>query len=126
MHLVDITPLPAAHEIMEPATKQSIDSCDARAEAREAAARERELMRQKNFNRLDGAIASLKGTVVTTGIIATLSTVFGVAAFNAALMRNVFAAIELGQKSSPAQVKMRADVDEIKRQLAEARAATER
>lgn len=148
MSLVDITPLPAEDEIMDPATKQYIDSSSAlgesrsdlklaefrasmeaytaRAEEREAAARERELRRAKDFERLEAAIGSLKRTVVTTALAATLSTVFGVAAFNAALMQNVFAALELGQQASPAQVKMQADIDEIKRQLAEQRAATSR
>jgi len=148
MSLVDITPPPDEDEIMDPATKQYIDSSTAlaesrsdvklaefratmeaytaRAEEREAAARERELKRTKDFERLEAAIGSLKRTVVTTAIAATLSTVFGVAAFNAALMQNVFAALELGQKASPAQVKMQADIDEIKRQLAEQRAAVTR
>lgn len=138
MSLVDITPPPDEDEIMDPATKQYVDSSVAAIEGRSdsklaefratieaytARAEERENARQRDFERLEAAVGSLKRTVVTTAIAATLSTVFGVAAFNAALMQNVFAALELGQKASPAQVKMQADIDEIKRQLAEQRAA---
>jgi len=141
MSLVDITPPPDEDEIMDPATKQYVDSSVAVIEARSdsklaefratieaytARAEEREKARQRDFERIEAAIGSLKRTVVTTAIAATLSTVFGVAAFNAALMQNVFAALELGQKASPAQVKMQADIDEIKRQLAEQRAAVTR
>ena len=68
-------------------------------------------------------VASVKRAVVTTGIAATISTVFGVAAFNAAMMQNVLAALESGRQASPAQIKMQADIGEIKRQLAEERAA---
>jgi len=138
MSLVDITPPPDEDEIMDPATKQYVDSSVAVIEARSdsklaefratieaytARAEEREKARQRDFERIEAAIGSLKRTVITTAIAATLSTVFGVAAFNAALMQNVFAALELGQKASPAQVKMQADIEEIKRQLAELRAA---
>ena len=141
MSLVDITPPPDEDEIMDPATKQYVDSSVAVIEARSdsklaefratieaytARAEEREKARQRDFERIEAAIGSLKRTVITTAIAATLSTVFGVAAFNAALMQNVFAALELGQKASPAQVKMQADIDEIKRQLAEQRAAVTR
>lgn len=176
MSLVDITPLPAEDEIMDPATKHYIDTSAAIAEARsdakfaefratmeaytaradereaaarqraderEAAAREREeaarklaeereaamreLMRNifKTLDRIEAGTVSLKRTVITTAIAATLSTVFGVAAFNAALMQNIFAAIELGQKTSPPILKMQADIEEIKKQLAESRAARE-
>ncbi len=138
MSLVDITPQPDEDEIMDPATKHYVDSSVAVSEARSdsklaefratieaytARAEEREKSRQRDFERLEAAIGSLKRTVVTTAIAATLSTVFGVAAFNAALIQNVFAALELGQKASPAQLKMQVDIDEIKRQLAESRAA---
>lgn len=192
MSLVDITPLPAEDEIMDPATKQYVDSGDALAEARndvklaefrvtvegymaraeerdaaareraeerdaaarvrteerdaaareladkrdaavreraderEAAARERALRMEKTIERIEAGMISLKRTVITTAIAATLSTIFGVAAFNAALMQNIFAAIELGQKTSPSQAKMQADIEEIKRQLAELRAARDR
>ena len=97
-----------------------------RADEREAAARERALRVEKTIERIEAGMTSLKRTVITTAIAATLSTVFGVAAFNAALMQNIFTAIELGQKTSPAQIKMQADIEEIKRQLAELRAAKDR
>ena len=77
----------------------------------------------KTIDRIEAGIANLKRTVITTAIAATLSTVFGVAAFNAALMQNIFAAIELGQKTSPPILKMQADIEEIKKQLADSRAA---
>lgn len=161
--LVDITPLPAEDETMDPASKQYIDSSlatseargdaklaefravmeaySARAEEREAAAREREAaarereiafrerdeIRHRDLERhmaqFEATVASVKRAVITTGIAATLSTVLGVAAFNAALMRNIFAAVELGRQATPGQIKMQADIDEIKRQLAELRAA---
>lgn len=77
MSLVDITPLPAEDEIMDPATKQYVDSSlmiaegrsdakfaefrstieayTARADEREAAARAREAIRAKAFEqRMDG------------------------------------------------------------------------
>ncbi len=126
---------------MDPATKQYVDAGDALAEARNdvklaefratieaytARAEERELQRKNDFARLEAAMVSLKRTVITTGIAAALSTVFGVAGFNAALMQNVFAALEMGRQESPAQIKMQADIDEIKRQLAELRAAKDR
>ena len=181
MSLVDITPLPAEDEIMDPAIKQYVDSSSdlaearndlklaefratmeaytARAEEREAAACEREAAANKRaeerdtaareheaaarrlaeereaasreridhmfktIDRIEAGSANLKRTVITTAIAATLSTVFGVAAFNAALMQNIFAAIELGQKTSPPILKMQADIEEIKKQLAESRAA---
>jgi hypothetical protein len=168
--LVDITPLPAEDETMDPASKQYIDSSlatsaargdaklaefravmeaySARAEEREAAAREREAaarereaaarerenayrerddIRHRDLERrmaqFEATVASVKRAVITTGIAATLSTVLGVAAFNAAHMQNIFAAVELGRQATPGQIKMQADIDEIKRQLAELRAA---
>lgn len=145
MSLVDITPPPAEDESMDPAAKQYIDSSDAIAEARNdaklaefratieaytARAEERDHKRAKDIDRLEAAMISLKRTVITTGIAATLSTVFGVAAFNAALMQNVFAALELGRQATPTQIRMQADMtqiqmdlQEIKRQLADQRAA---
>lgn len=159
MSLVDITPLPAEDEIMDPATRQYVDSglalseahsdvkfaefratmeaYTARAEEREAAAREREAaarerdeIRHKDLGRrmaqFEQTVASVKRAVIATGIAATLTTVFGVAAFNAALMQNIFTAIELGRQATPAQVKMQADIDDMKRQLAELRAAKDR
>jgi len=163
MSLVDITPLPAEDELMDPATKQYVDSNAAVAEARndvklaefravmetyaaraeerevaardreaaardrEAAARERDEIRHKDLDRrmaqFEETVASVKRAVITTGIAATFSTVFGVAAVNTALMQNVLAALESGRQASPAQIKMQADIDEIKRQLTEQRAA---
>ncbi len=163
MSLVDFTPLPAEDELMDPATKQYVDSNAAIAEARndvkltefratmeaysaraeeresaarqregaardrEAAARDRDEIRHKDLDRrmaqFEETVASVKRAVVTTGIAATISTVFGVAAFNAAMMQNVLAALESGRQASPAQIKMQADIGEIKRQLAEERAA---
>jgi len=103
----------------EAAAREREEASRKRADEREAAAREcdeaarklaeerdtstRELMRNifATLDRIEAGMASLKRTVITTAIAATLSTVFGVAAFNAALMQNIFAAIELGQKTSP-------------------------
>lgn len=159
MSLVDTTPIPAEDEIMDPATKQYVDSSvaisaahgdvklaefratmesyTARAEEREAAAREREAAAReyariqhedlgRRMAQFEAAVISVKRTVIATGIAATLSTVFGVAAFNAALMQNVFAALEMGQRTNPVLIKMQGDVDEIKKQLAELRAAKDR
>jgi len=123
--------------------RATMEAYTARADEREAAARKREeaarklaeereaamreLMRNifKTLDRIEAGMVSLKRTVITTAIAATLSTVFGVAAFNAALMQNIFAANELGQKTSPPTLKMQADIEEIKKQLAESRAARE-
>lgn len=159
MSLVDITPLPAEDENMDPATKQYVDSSlalggarndvklaefrtvmeayAARAEERENGARERENaarerddIRHRDLDRrmaqFEATVAGVKRAVITTGIAVTLTTVSGVAAFNAALMQNIFAALEQGQRTNPAQIKMQADIDEIKRQLAELRAAKDR
>ena len=149
MSLVDIPPLPAEDEIMDPATKQYVDSSAAIAEARndvkiaefravmetyaaraderELAAKERDDIRHNDLERrmgqFEATVASVKRAVITTGIVATLSTVFGVAAFNAALMQNIFAALEAGRQATPAQVRMLADFDEIKRELTDLRAA---
>jgi hypothetical protein len=118
-----------------------METYSARAEEREAAAREREAAARERENayrerddirhrdlerrmaQFEATVASVKRAVITTGIAATLSTVLGVAAFNAALMQNIFAAVELGRQATPGQIKMQADIDEIKRQLAELRAA---
>jgi ATPase subunit of ABC transporter with duplicated ATPase domains len=110
----------------EAAAREREEAARKLAEEREAATRE--LVRNifKTLDRIEAGMVSLKRTVITTAIAATLSTVFGVAAFNAALMQNIFAAIELGQKTSPPILKMQADIAEIKKQLAESRAARER
>ena len=123
MSPVDITPVPAEDELMDPATKRYVDSnvavaearndvklavratmeaYSARAEERESAARQREAaarehdeIRHKDLDRrmaqFEETVASVKRAVVTTGIAATVSTVFGVAAFNAALIKRQLA-----------------------------------
>ncbi|WP_028101257.1 hypothetical protein [Pseudoduganella violaceinigra] len=162
MSLVDITAPPAEDEVMDPATKQYVDSnlalavaqsearqadfratmqaYTARAEEREAsarerdtAAREREDIRANNFERLmaayeakadarhqasearfdrmekrldqiEASIASLKKFIVG----ASLSTVLGVAAFNAALIQNYHAAFDSARYLSAAEKDMMA------------------
>lgn len=93
---------------------------------RDAAAKEEALLHAAENDRriasFEAMVAGVKRAVIMTGIGATLSTVFGVAAFNAALIQNVQAAFESGRQASPAQIKMQADIDEIKRQLTELRA----
>lgn len=134
--LVDIPPPPAEDDIMDPAIKQYVDSSlavsearsdtklaefraiieayTARAEERDLAAREREQIRHNDLDRrmqqFEIVVAGVKRAVITTGIAATLSTVFGVAAFNAALIQNVQAAFESGRQASPVQVKMQSDI----------------
>lgn len=110
-------------EEREAAAREREEAARRLAEEREATTRERVEHMLRTMDRIETGMASLKRTVITTAIAATLSTVFGVAAFNAALMQNIFAAIELGQKTSPPILKMQADIDEIKKQLAESRAA---
>jgi hypothetical protein len=110
----------------EAAAREREEAARKLAEEREAATREQVRNIFKTLDRIEAGMVSLKRTVITTAIAATLSTVFGVAAFNAALMQNIFAAIELGQKTSPPILKMQADIAEIKKQLAESRAARER
>lgn len=139
MSLVDIPSLTAEDQIMDPAIKQYVDSSlavsearndaklaefraimeayTARAEEREAAAREREQIRHSDLERrmqqFEIIVAGVKRAVITTGIAATLSTVFGVAAFNAALIQNVQTAFESGRQASPVQVKMQSDMDRM-------------
>ncbi|WP_374583702.1 hypothetical protein [Pseudoduganella sp.] len=90
---------------------------EAAAREREAAAREREELRARDVERrmqqFETTVVGVKRAVVTTGIAATLSTVFGVAAFNAALIQSVQSAFEAGRQASPAQVKMQADIDAL-------------
>lgn len=91
-----------------------IEAYTARAEERDLAAREREQIRHNDLDRrmqqFEIVVAGVKRAVITTGIAATLSTVFGVAAFNAALIQNVQAAFESGRQASPVQVKMQSDI----------------
>lgn len=119
MSLVDITPLPAEDENMDPATKQYIDSglalADARSDAkhaefrttveaytaradeRHAASEARYAVSEARFDRMEKrldqietSIAGLKKFIAG----ASLSTVLGVAAFNAALIQNYHAAFD--------------------------------
>lgn len=139
MSLVDI-PLPTAEDQnMDPAFKQYVDSSlavsearqdaklaefraiveayTARADERDAAAREREQIRHHDLERrmqqFEIIVAGVKRAVITTGIAATLSTVFGVAAFNAALIQNVQQAFEAGRQASPAQITMQSEIRQI-------------
>ncbi|XLZ71214.1 hypothetical protein ABT364_04420 [Massilia sp. SR12] len=139
MSLVDISPLPAEDEIMDPASKQYIDTSlavseahsdtkvaefrsiietyTARAEERDLAAREREQIRHNDLDRrmhqFEIVVAGVKRAVITTGIAATFSTVFGVAAFNAALLQNIQAAFESGRQASPVQARMQSNIDQM-------------
>ncbi|WP_374583705.1 hypothetical protein [Pseudoduganella sp.] len=139
MSLVDITHLPAEDEAMDPATKQYLDSSlavsdarndaklaefraiiesyTARAEERDQAAREREQIRhhdvERRMQQFEIVVAGVKRAVITTGIAATLSTVFGVAAFNAALLQNIQAAFESGRQASPVQARMQSDMGQM-------------
>jgi hypothetical protein len=116
MSLVDITPPPAEDDPMDPATKQYVDSSvalaearndvklaefratieayTARAEEREAAAREREAVRVRDFARLEATLASIKRAIVT----ATLSSVMGIAALNAALYQGTLSMFDIGRQ----------------------------
>lgn len=143
MSLVDTTPPPAEDETMDPATKQYVDSSlavnkaqadtrlgefraaieayTARADEREAAAREREDIRAKafeqrmddfmalsherhnatlaRFDRLEGAIAGMKKFVVG----ASLSTVLGVGGIYAILIQNYHAAFDSARELTTAE-----------------------
>lgn len=97
---------------------------------REAAARDREEIRARDVERrmaaFEQTVAGVKRAVVATGIAATLSTVFGVAAFNAALLQNMQSAFEQGRQASPAQVEILLKLNQIEHQLAEQRATRAR
>jgi hypothetical protein len=133
MSLVDITPLPAEDELMDPAAKQYVDSglvlaeaqsdakfaehraviekYIARADERQARADERHAASEARFerietrlDRIEASIASLKKFVVG----ASLSTVLGVAAFDAALIQNYHAAFDSSRYLSVAEQDMAA------------------
>lgn len=132
MSLVDIHPTTAEDQIMDPAVKQYLDTglaiseasfdtklaefravvetSTARAEEREAAAREREAaarereeIRAKEVERrmqqFEASVTSVKRYIVG----AALSTVFGVAGFNAALIQNYHAAFDSARHLSAVQ-----------------------
>lgn len=110
------------------AFEQRLDAYNARSDEREAAARAREATARRyealrsrevarRMKEFESTVSSVKRAVITTGIAATLSTVLGVGAFNAALMQSMYSAIELGRQATPAQIKMQSDIDEIKRRL---------
>lgn len=107
--------------IMEAYTARA-DEREAAAREREAAARDREELRARDVERrmaaFEQAVTSVKRAVVATGIAATLSTVFGVAAFNAALLQNMQSAFEQGRQASPAQVEILLKLNQIEHQLA--------
>lgn len=156
MSLVDFPSSSAEDLIMDPATKQYVDSSLAISEARsdtklaefrsimeaytaradereaaardrETAAREREELRAREVERRMAAfevmVASVKRTVITSCLAATLTTVFGVAAFNAALLQNIQAAFEQGRLASPAQVELLHELRELRRLREAGRAA---
>lgn len=103
---------------------------EAAARDRESAARDREEIRARDVERrmaaFEQTVAGVKRAVVATGIAATLSTVFGVAAFNAALLQNMQSAFEQGRQASPAQVEILLKLNQIEHQLAEQRATRAR
>lgn len=163
MSLVDFPSSSAEDLIMDPATKQYVDSSLAISEARsdtklaefrsimeaytaradereaaardreaaardrETAAREREELRAREVERRMAAfevmVVSVKRTVITSCLAATLTTVFGVAAFNAALLQNIQAAFEQGRLASPAQVELLHELRELRRLREAGRAA---
>lgn len=110
--------------IMEAYTARA-DEREAAARDREAAARDREELCARDVERrmaaFEQAVTSVKRAVVATSIAATLSTVFGVAAFNAALLQNMQSAFEQGRQASPAQVEILLKLNQIEHQLAEKR-----
>ncbi|MYN03992.1 hypothetical protein GTP41_18015 [Pseudoduganella sp. DS3] len=110
--------------IMEAYTARA-DEREAAAREREAAARDREELRARDVERrmaaFEQAVTSVKRAVVATGIAATLSTVFGVAAFNAALLQNMQSAFGQGRQASPAQVEILLKLNQIEHLLAEKR-----
>ncbi|XLZ71211.1 hypothetical protein ABT364_04405 [Massilia sp. SR12] len=123
------TKLAEFRAVMEAYTARA-EEREAAARDREAAAREREEIRAADVERrmaaFEQTVASVKRAVVATGIAATLSTVFGVAAFNAALLQNMQSAFEQGRQASPAQVEILLKLNQIEHQLAEQRAARPR
>jgi len=133
MSLVDITPLPAEDEIMDPAIKQYVDSSAAIAEAhsdlklaefratmeayaaradeREAAANrradEREAAAGARFDRIEKRLDQIEALIVSMKrfiVGASLSTVLGVAAFNAALIQNYHSAFDSARYLSAAEL----------------------
>ena len=129
MSLVDITPPPAEDEIMDPATKQYVDSSaaiaeahsdlklaefratmeayTARADEREAAAREREAASGARFDRIEKRLDQIEALIVSMKrfiVGASLSTVLGVAAFNAALIQNYHSAFDSARYLSAAEL----------------------
>lgn len=66
-------------------------------------------------------IADLKKTVIITCISATLATVFGVAAFNAALLSNMRASFDSGTEAGQWRRDMQLQNEENRKMLAESR-----
>jgi len=113
---------------MDPATKDYIDARDDATESRSAAdMREirtrmdsiekimqvnheanHRLFRsfERRLDNVEHAMIAMRKTVIITGISATLSTVFGVAAFNAALLSNMQNSFDSGRFFSAAQMEV--------------------
>lgn len=124
---------------MDPDLRDYIDSRDEAAEARVTAyAREsraqieandrifqathQEMLRvnqsiERRMDNIERAMIAMKKTVVITGITATLSTVFGVAAFNSALLSNMQASYDSGRSFTVAQVEVRQQIEETEAML---------
>ena len=132
---------------MDPGTKDYIDSRDGAVESRawassqdnkahlEAmekwfAASQAEFIRvnrsiERRMDNIEREMTSVKRTVVISCITATLSTVFGVAAFNAALLSNMQSAFESGRLVSAVQADIQRQVRETDSALETLRARVE-
>jgi septal ring factor EnvC (AmiA/AmiB activator) len=119
---------------MDPVTKDYIDSRDGAVESRisadvreikvrleamdkvnqtnHQASQKTFLSLERRMGNLEHAMIAMKKTVALTGISATLSTVFGVAAFNAALLSNMQSAFESGRLVSASQSEVRRQIRE--------------
>ncbi|MTW13467.1 hypothetical protein GM658_22925 [Pseudoduganella eburnea] len=121
MSLVDITPLSAEDEIMDPATRQYVDSSAAIAEARSdaklaefratveaytARAEEREIVRTRDFARLEASLANIKRAIVT----ATLSAILSIAALNAALYQGILSMSDVGRHFGTTQAEIQSQL----------------
>jgi hypothetical protein len=73
----------------------------------------------KRIDRLDrsveaatGALSSLRGTIVLTGLTSVVAIILGVAGFNAALLSNMTAMFESGKVNAEMQYETRRQVEE--------------
>lgn len=90
---------------------------------------ERQKVSDARFDRIEAmlaemraSIASLRTTIIVTGISSVFAATFGIAALNASMQSNIFDALSFGKEMSAMQAEVRQQTDDNRR-LAEATAA---